>query len=183
MTDVTVIFGEVVERVSEKVNLNVRYLFGDWGYISNQLLALGNSPETSCTKYPLICLFSPFRELNLPDGVIEVNLQLLIAVNALRDQSNEYRRHHNFHEFLYPVYKALLAVIREDTRFDTAYTGIPHSKEDNYRYARKGVKDDNGKEFADRFDGIDIYDLQLTIKKENKCYAKKIKKVQKATKL
>ena len=77
MTDVTELFGEVVKKASEDLqilypdgkgefvtikNPDLNYIFGNSQYIKDQLDTYSKSPSQSQGKFPLIALFCPVNE-------------------------------------------------------------------------------------------------------------------------
>ena len=167
------IFADIVGRVSEKWGKNVSFLFGDWEYISNQLVVWGKSPKTSPLRFPLVCLLSPFTEDRTGEDC-HVSLEFYILVNTEKEYPNETREEVSFDKVLRPIYRLFIDEIRGDSRFASNYRGIvPHRYTENYRYGRVGVLGADGKPFRDFIDAIEINDLELTIKKM-KCYGKRI---------
>lgn len=170
---VTRMFAEIVGRVSERHGSNVSYLWGDWGYISNQLVLWSKSPNTSPLKFPLICLLSPFTEDRTEESA-RVSLDFYLMVNTEKDYTNEDRERISFEGVLRPIYLLFMDEIRRDNRFASDYRGvIPHRYTENYRYGRVGVLGADGKPFRDFIDAIEITNLELTIK-NIKCYGKRI---------
>lgn len=166
-------FADIVERVSEKYGAHVAYQFGDWEYISNQLVLWGKSPATSPLKYPIICLLSPYEE-DRTEVQEHVSLEFIILVNTQKNYSNEDREEISFERVLRPIYRIFIEEISRDGRFVSNYRGIvPHRYTENYRYGRVGVLGPDGKPFRDFIDAIEIKNLELTIKKV-KCYGKRI---------
>ena len=176
------IFSDIVKRVSEKYGGNVSYQFGDWEYISNQLVIWGKSPMTSPLKYPIICLISPFEENRSEEGD-RVSLWFIILVNTRKDYLNEDREKCSFENVLRPIYRIFIDEITHDGRFVSNYRGIiPHIYIENYRYGRVGVLGPDGKPFRDFIDAIEIKDLELTIKKID-CDGKKVQRLPRNGKL
>ena len=62
MIVITDVFREIVERVSKEYGKHISYMFGDWSYISDQLLVWSKSNDTAKLKYPAIFLYSPIEE-------------------------------------------------------------------------------------------------------------------------
>lgn len=169
MTSVNDIFRDIVGRVSVAYGREILFQFGDWDYISDMLVVMSKSHATSSKKYPIICLYSPYTE-EISGKNRNVNLDILIAVNTLKEYTNEQREQTSFQEVLRPIYELLIKEISKDKRIASNYSGvIPHRKTENYRYGRKGVDGSDGKPFRDFIDAIEIGNLNLTIK-ELKCY-------------
>lgn len=171
MIVITELIGDVVKRVSDSLDTNVNYQFGDWDYISHQLMEYSKSEEWEAKKYPVICLFSPFDEVKVNKRYhCEVKLDFLIAVNTISEYTNEERSEYSFKEVLRPIYNSFIKELKKDIRFDV-YGEIPHIYSENYRYGSRGVMQSDGKKFNDLIDGIDIKELELKVNKE-KCYEK-----------
>lgn len=169
MTSVNDIIRDIISRVSAKYGREITFQFGDWEYIADILTTMGKSAITSAKKYPIVCLYSPYSE-EISGKNRMVNLDLLIAVNTLKDYTNEQREQTSFSEVLRPIYELLIEEIGKDRRIASNYAGtIPHRKTENYRYGRKGVEGSDGKPFRDFIDAIEISNLSLTIK-DIKCY-------------
>ena len=167
------LFEDIVKRVSERYGNHVAYQFGDWEYISNQLVSWGKCPETSPLKYPIICLISPFEEDRREEDE-HVSLEFIILVNTRKEYTNEDRELVSFEKVLRPVYRLFIDEVGKDARFVSNYRGVvPHTYTENYRYGRVGVLGPDGKPFRDFIDAIEIKNLDLTIKKM-KCYGKRI---------
>lgn len=163
------IFADIVKQVSERYGNHVSYLFGDWEYISNQLVCWSKSPKTSRLKFPIICLYSPYEEDRTGEEAV-VSLEFVLLVNTEKDYTNEEREQISFEKVLRPIYRLFIDAIRCDRRFVSDYRGIvPHRYTENYRYGRVGVLGADGKPFRDFIDAIEIKKLELTIKKM-KCY-------------
>lgn len=176
------LFGDIVERVSERYGSHVAYQFGDWEYISNQLVVWGKSPEKSPMKYPIICLISPFEEDRREEDE-RVSLWFIVLVNTRKGYTNEERETFSFEKVLRPIYRIFIDEVGKDARFATNYRGIvPHTYTENYRYGRVGVLGPDGKPFRDFIDAIEIKNLDLTIKK-TKCDGKEIQRVSRRGKL
>ena len=171
MTSVNEVLREIVERVSERYGKHVEFQFGDWDYIANVLQVMSSSVATSALRYPIVCLRSPYTEVR-EGKEREVSIELLIAVNTLKEYSNEQREQTSFTEVLRPVYDCLMAEIGADKRIKSSYSGTPrHEYTENYRYGRIGVEGGDGNRFRDFIDAIEIKNLVLTLK-EISCYDK-----------
>ena len=173
------LFADIVGRVSADYGSNVSYLFGDWEYISNQLVLWSKSPETSALKFPIICLLSPFTEERAEKTRVE--LEFYILVNTWKNYTNEEREQYSFDGVLRPVYRHFLSEIRKEPRLDFPQPGvIPHRYTENYRYGRVGVLGADGKPFRDFIDAIEITHMELIINKNRKCYGKRIQNMPRA---
>lgn len=169
------IFKDVCKRVSEKVGYEVNYIFGDSPYIRETLLIAKKYPKTSSVRFPLIGLYTPFTEHRKDRNVYctaEVNL--IIAVNTLKEYTNEQRLEVSFEKFLRPLYDALIAELRADRRLDFGYQRVVrHDYSENFVFGRRGAYDSDGKEVEEKIDAIEINNLELTVKTQN-CYATRL---------
>lgn len=150
-------------------DVRINYLFGDWHYISKAMEIISKSSFTEGDRYPLLALFTPFREVrDNPDYYCSVSIDMLLATRTLSDYSNEQRLDISYKGLLYPLYDILIDEIRADRRFDTGSRSfVRHSKSDNMRYGSRGVYGSDGKTpFKDLFDGIDITGMELVINKK-----------------
>lgn len=170
MIVITDIFRGIVERVSKEYGKHISYMFGDWNYISDQLLIWSKSNATAKLKYPAIFLYSPIEE-DRTDKKWKMSLSLLLVVNTLPSYTNEERSRISFAECLRPIYEILIKEIGKEPTFDIK--NVPHMYIENYRYGKAGVTGPDGKPFKDYIDGINIKNLQITLKKE-KCYGDRI---------
>ena len=173
MIVITDVFREIVERVSKEYGKHISYMCGDWSYISDQLLVWSKSNDTAKLKYPAIFLYSPIEEDRTGEKG-KMSLDILLVVNTLPSYTNEERSRISFAECLRPIYEILIKEIGKEPAFDMAYVkSIPHIYVENYRYGKAGVTGPDGKPFKDYIDGINIKNLQITLKKE-KCYGDRI---------
>ena len=173
MKSVNKIFEDVVKRVAERYGSNVSYMFGDWAYISNQLTAWGKSPSVCKLKYPIICLYSPFTE-DRSSVKRQTTLEFIIMVNTAKEYTNEDREKTSFEQVLRPIYNLFLEEIKKDSSIEADYKGkIPHLYRENYRYGRLGVIGEDGKQFGDFIDAIEIKEMNLTFK-DVKCYGNRL---------
>lgn len=166
MTVITDLFADIVKRVSEKNESNVSYMFGDWDYISSELTLWSKSPETAKLKYPAIFLYSPFDEDRSDEEFqCKASIDMLIAVNTISEYTNEERSIISFDKCLRPIYNILIEELKNDRWLDFGYKNIvKHRYTENYRYGRRGVSGPDGNPFNDRIDGIDIKNLEITVR-------------------
>lgn len=169
MMSINEIMRAIVGRVSDKLGYHVEFQFGDWDYIADVLQVMSTSNTTSHLRYPIVCLRSPYTEQR--EGKTRTaTLEMLIAVNTLKDYTNEQREETSFKEILRPIYDSLILEISKDKAVKSNYAGKPnHSYTENYRYGRRGVEGGDGNKFKDYIDAIEIQNLSLTFKDLN-CY-------------
>ena len=168
MKSINDIFRDVVADTAKIYGNNVSYMFGDWEYIAGQLTEWSESQKTSCLKFPIICLYSPYIE-DRTSKTFGATLEFLIMIDTQKGYTNEEREKVSFQRVLRPVYDAFIRSILSSPDLINEYSGIvPHLYMENYRYGRKGVEAD-GKPFRDFIDAIEIKNLNIKIK-NNKCY-------------
>ena len=169
------IFREITAEVSKEYGSRVSYMFGDSVYINETLTTWGKNPETAELKYPIIILYTPFKEEKTDYRYYcRTNLDFLIAVNAQKGYMNEDRLNISFKQVLHPIYEIFIEKVKKNSLFDFEWGFVKHIYSDNLTYGSVGAKSADVKEFNDYFDGIDINKLQLTIKKEKICYGKRL---------
>lgn len=169
------IFRDIVSRTSQKMGYEINYLFGEWSQIAKEMDILSKYNITEQNKYPLISLFTPFNEdKSSPDYYCTASLSFMIATRTLSDYTNEQRLEISYKEILHPVYEAFITEIKKDKKFDFGYTPfVKHSYSDNMRYGSRGVYGSDGKRpFSDLFDGVDISNLEVKVRKEQICRKK-----------
>ena len=152
MISIVDIFKDISRKTSVGVGINLNFLFGEWAQIAREMEILSKSPITEAGKWPLLALFTPFEEdKSDPYLYCTASLDLMIATRTLSD------------------YEHLIAEIGRDKRLDFGPKNIvPHRYVDNMRYGSRGVYGSDGKKpFADLFDGIDILNLEIKVKKPN----------------
>ena len=151
--------GEVVE-----CEPTITYIFGDAQYIKDELDQY--SKGTGVEKLPLVALFTPVKERrDLPDVASEAKVSLLIACSSRKEWTNEEREEYSFENILRPIYDALLASLKGDSRLSIDYDGhIPHNYSENYSYGKYGAYTSTGDEVSEPIDAINISDLQISVK-------------------
>lgn len=173
-TPVHMIFRDIVGRVADACGMNVSYIFGDWGYICNQLAVWGQTASTARRKYPVVCLYLPYVE-DRTGTEAKVSLEFLMLVNTLKGRSNDERERESFEAVLRPVYRTFMEEVAKEPRFVHNYDGtVPHLYTENFQYGRLGVLGADGKPFRDFVDAIEIKNMELTIRKERNCHVKRI---------
>lgn len=160
----------VVERVSEKLNVDINYLCGDAVYVRDQLQLLSSAHNAENLKYPLFLLYMPIKE-DKTDAkcYAKVSLRILIATLSEKGFSYEQRLEYSFQNILHPIYEAFIEELKTDSRFiHEYYNHIPHTYTDNYQYGYHGaVAGEN--EVFETIDGIDLTNLKLILKNERIC--------------
>lgn len=170
MIDIVNIFKDVSRSTSTGVGIEINFLFGEWAQIAREMEILSKSPITESGKWPLLALFTPFEEdKSDPDLYCKANIDLMIATRTLSDYTNDQRLAISYKEILHPVYEHFISELIKDKRLDFGPKNVvPHRYVDNMRYGSRGVYGSDGKRpFADLFDGIDILDLEIKVKKPN----------------
>ena len=148
----------------------LNYVFGSAQYIKDTLDTLGRTVPTTEMKFPLVGLFTPFREVHdSPDYYARVNLRMVIACQSRKEWDNEKRKVSSFGNILRPICERLIGGILADTlHFDTGYESfVGYELSENYDYGRYGAYTDTGEEVSEPIDAINIRSLQLIIKNQN----------------
>lgn len=183
-TDIVAIFKEVVNKVSENLEIlypdgiggyqtieqpEINYIFGNSQYIKDKLDEYSKSNELSEKKFPLIALFCPVKEArDSRDYFSKSDVSLIIACASIEPWSNEEREEKSFRNILRPIYKRLLEVLLEDRRFEWECDDkVQHGYSENYSYGRYGAYTDTGQKVSDPIDAINISSMKITIKNPN----------------
>ena len=161
---------DVVERVSEKLRVDINFQCGDAIYVKDQLQILSSAPNADRLKYPLFLLYMPIQE-DKTDAKFysKVSLRILIATLSEKGFSYEQRLEYSFQNILHPIYETFIEELKNDNRFIHEYFNhIPHTYVDNYQYGYHGtVAGDN--EVFETIDGIDLTNIKLTLRNERIC--------------
>ena len=167
--DITELFEEIVKELPEGLEIlypngkggtkvmkspRLNYIFGSSQYIKDILDEYSKSSAQSERKFPLVALFTPISEN--------------IACPSCKEWSNEMRRTTSFKNILRPIYKRLLEVLYEDSRFDCDYDEkVKHSYSENYSYGRYGAYTDSGEAVSEPIDAINIRSMEIKINNLN----------------
>lgn len=115
---------------------HISYMFGDWSYISDQLLVWSKSNDTAKLKYPAIFLYSPIEEDRTGEKG-KMSLDILLVVNTLPSYTNEERSRISFCRMSQTYLRDIDQGDGKEPAFDIAYVkSIPHIYVENYRYAK-----------------------------------------------
>ena len=106
--DITEMFGEVVRKIPEKLEIlysdgkggfkvvkspKLNYIFGSSQYIKDILDEYSKSPSLSEKKFPLVALFTPVNEdRGYLNYFSKADVSLIIACSSRSKWSNEERR-------------------------------------------------------------------------------------------
>lgn len=161
---------DVVERVSDKLHVNINFQCGDAVYVQDQLQLLSSIPNGARLKYPMFLLYMPIQEDKTDAKCYsKVSLRILIATLSEKGFSYEQRLENSFKNILHPIYEAFIEELKSDNRFvQEYYNHIPHTYTDNYQYGYHGAVAGD-KVVFDTIDGIDITNLKLILKNERLC--------------
>ncbi|RGE81395.1 hypothetical protein [Bacteroides sp. AF32-8BH] len=182
--DITELFEEVVRKLPEGLEIlypngkggakivkspRLNYIFGSSQYIKDTLDEYSQSSSQSEKKFPLVALFTPISEdRGDPDYFSKAKVSLTIVCSSCKEWSNEERRTTSFKNILRPIYKRLLEVLCEDSRFDCdCDEKVKHSYSENYSYGRYGAYTDSGKAVSEPIDAINIRSMEIKINNLN----------------
>lgn len=145
----------------------INYVFGNAQYVKHSLDEL--SAEQSAMKFPLIVLFSPFKEhRDSPDYYTRAKVRVLIACSSARKWNNEQRLETSFKSILRPIYESFIEALKEDGRLDFGYDDhVSHEYSENYSYGRYGAFTGTGEEVSEPIDAINLSNLELKVKQPN----------------
>lgn len=148
---------------------SIHYVFGNAKYVKDRLDELSKTPKGNEMKFPLIALWTPFKEeRNTPDYYSKAKVNILIACSSKTAWNNEERRLYSFEGVLRPIYRRLLEAIADDRRIAISYDEVlPHEYSENYTYGRYGAQTPTGDEVSESIDAINISNLELKIKLPN----------------
>ena len=182
--DITELFEEVVKKLPERLEIlypngkggtkivkspRLNYIFGSSQYIKDILDEYSKSPVQSEKKFPLVALFTPINEdRSDPNYFSKTKVSLIIACSSRQEWSNEERRITSFKNILRPIYKRLLEVLYDDSRFDCyCDENVKHTYSENYSYGRYGAYTDSGKAVSEPIDAINIRSMEIKINNLN----------------
>nr|DAY95776.1 MAG TPA: hypothetical protein [Caudoviricetes sp.] len=182
--DITEMFGEVVRKIPEKLEIlysdgkggfkvvkspKLNYIFGSSQYIKDILDEYSKSPSLSEKKFPLVALFTPVNEdRGYLNYFSKADVSLIIACSSRSKWSNEERRTNSFKNILRPIYRNLLDVLCDDYRFSfDCDEGVKHSYSENYSYGRYGAYTDSGEAVSEPIDAINIRSMEIKINNLN----------------
>ena len=150
----------------------LNYIFGSSQYIKDILDEYSKSSAQSERKFPLVALFTPISEdRGDADYFSKAKVSLIIACSSCKEWSNEMRRTTSFKNILRPIYKRLLEVLYEDSRFDCDYDEkVKHSYSENYSYGRYGAYTDSGEAVSEPIDAINIRSMEIKINNLRSAY-------------
>lgn len=165
------IIRDVVNRVSDKLCMDINYQCGDAGYVLDQLEIMSGSNGAESFKYPLFVLYMPITEDKTDNRYYcKAYLKMLIATLSESGYSYEQRLEYSFRQTLHPIYEVFIDELKKERRMDFGYPNfIEHSYTDNYQYGYYGTKIGNKPVNFDTIDGIDIDNLKIKIKNEHLC--------------
>ena len=106
----------VVDTVKEVVQAigGVRFEFGHYQEVFNNLSRLESANIESETIYPLIYLVCDFEEpMKAKNQTIETRLQLFIITRTLSEFYAEDRKEEIFKPILYPIYQSLIEALKK----------------------------------------------------------------------
>lgn len=169
-------FEDIVNDIStemltdlQAIDSNITGVHYDYGHpleIIKTLAQKDKSDSYVFKKYPLVALFQDFKETTSTadgiQGLIEVELHLIIASGTKPDYKAKERYTHNFKPILNPIYLKLLQGIYKSGKF-LVYNSdrVVHNKFDRLYWGNAGLYGNRKNIFNDFLDVIEIRNLRL----------------------
>ena len=150
---------DTIKSVVESIG-GVRFEFGHYKEVFNNLSRLANANFETETIFPLIYLVSDFEEdINTENNTIETRLQLFIVTKTQSEYLAEQRKELIFKPILHPVYFSFIEALRKskDIRLDNGLLFHKHTKVDHYFWG----KDEKAFEGNGFFDSVEIKDADI----------------------
>lgn len=154
---------ELIEslKVFNKTFEQISFMHGHPIEIVNTLISKSNSQQFMFKKYPLICLFQDFDEINGIGGQAEANLNIAICNITTVDKRAEQRYKDNFYPILYPIYNSFLEKV-ESHRKVIGYD-VNHKKIDRLYWGKQVLGGNGANKLADSIDAIELVNFKLII--------------------
>lgn len=160
------IIGQVVDKVSTKLEMDVRYLFGPASEIEDTLLEITKAQgftEEPLKKYPLIVLFTDIPEtFGTADGYYGKVTIPSIAIACITDNNLKamQRLEQNFKPILIPIFEEFKRQLARNSSFIVgAPQNIKMKKWNRYFWGKQKF----GTKLNDFVDAIEIQNLELTL--------------------
>lgn len=157
-------FTQIVADTAVRSGIPCFYQYGPPMEIIENLRAMTKDPTQTERKYPLIALFTDFRQRQgrIPGIESEVSLHFIIATLTDKNYTAPERIELNFKPILHPIFDAFAASI-----FKSGYYQMQTEKlmsrdiYDRLSWGKNGLYDATGNVFEDMIDCIEIVDLEL----------------------
>lgn len=165
------VFKALVSKVSANLSSDedlpsipyVKYKFGTWLEILDQLIADSKSPETKNSRYPLVCLIQRFPEVYEYLNVDSIKVDIVIVNLAGKTDKLSHRYDNNFANVLYPIYAELKQVIADSHYFMGSNVAFSHTKYDIPHMGIESSEGEQGYRLPDAMDGILMKDVALKL--------------------
>lgn len=165
------VFKALVSKVSANLSSDedmpsipyVKYKFGTWLEILDQLIADSKSPETKNSRYPLVCLIQRFPEVYEYLNVDSIKVDIVIVNLAGKTDKLSHRYDNNFANVLYPIYAELKQVISDSHYFMGSNVAFSHTKYDIPHMGIESSEGEQGYRLPDAMDGILMKDVALKL--------------------
>lgn len=164
------VFKALVSKVSANLSSDedlsipyVKYKFGTWLEILDQLIADSKSPETKNSRYPLVCLIQRFPEVYEYLNVDSIKVDIVIVNLAGKTDKLSHRYDNNFANVLYPIYAELKQVIADSHYFMGSNVAFSHTKYDIPHMGIESSEGEQGYRLPDAMDGIMMKDVALKL--------------------
>lgn len=163
---------DLVRAAYDVDNLEPFFMYGHPTEIRNTLLEKEKNSTLKFQKYPLIALYQDFEERRGENMVIDatVSLNMLIATTTKPEYKSADRYIATFKTVLYPIYNILMEKLVSSGYFRNLSCGlVSHTKIDRVYWGKKGLYGNEGNQFTDFIDAIEIQNLDLEILTKKQC--------------
>ena len=169
--NVPIVFGALVRKVSTNLSTDddlplipyVKYKFGTWLEILDQLVADSKSPAHKTVKYPLVCLIQRFPENYEDINIDSIKVDIVIVNISGKTDLISKRYDVNFSQVLNPIYAELKQVIADSHYFMGSNINFKHTKYDIPHMGTESTEGETGYMLPDTMDGILMKDVQLKL--------------------
>lgn len=160
------IFNALTAKVATQLGQSVRFDFGHYGDVCQNIKFKDESITMKADKYPLIWLVMDFEERrgrNPADYADLSSAMIIIAVDTQPTYTMQERRDISYLPVLYPIYDSLLTQISKSRAFGMpSKLNIVHTKIDRPYW--NGGEPGGKNMFNDYIDAIQIKGLSLSVK-------------------
>lgn len=165
------VFADIVAKVSTALSTDadlpnipyVKYKYGSWQEILDQLSIDSNSPSFKSVKYPLVCLIYDIQE-NYVDSVNDnIRVDILICTNTTPTMKLANRYSKNFETILNPIYAELKSQIVRSRYFMGYNQKFRHTKIDKPHLGQQSAEGPKAYKLPDFIDGILLQGVELRV--------------------